>query len=131
MKPVVLDASAGIKLFRNEAGSDQARSLLQRHGSGSVTICVPGLFIYEFCGVAQRLIGLAEAHRLYDSLISWQFDIFEINAALAGETWRQCALLDCSFYDGAAPALAHLLEAPLYSADRKAHSKYPGAVLLG
>jgi predicted nucleic acid-binding protein len=38
--------------------------------------------------------------------------------------------LGCSLYDAFSAGLARLLEAPLYSADARAHGAYPGVRLI-
>ena len=65
MSRVVLDASVAVKWFRSEPGSDDARELLRRHGSGDVVITVPSLFVYEFAGVAFRLLDPGERDELW------------------------------------------------------------------
>ncbi len=129
--PAVLDASVGVKLFRNEAGSLEARDLLKRHGSGELTLCVPTLFLYEFGGVSRRLLGLHEARTLWDAVMTWRLGVYELSPALAQESWNQCESLGCSYYDAVSPALATLLAAPLYTSDRRAHAGYDGATILG
>ncbi|MCE5203017.1 MAG: hypothetical protein ABFC80_00230 [Coriobacteriales bacterium] len=44
---------------------------------------------------------------------------------------EQADRLGCDVYDACAPAVATLLDAPLYSANRRAHAACPGAVLIG
>lgn len=129
--PAVLDASVGVKLFRNESGSLEARDLLASHGTGEITLCVPTLFLFEFGGVSRRLLRVREARNLWDAVMTWRLGVYELSPALAQESWNQCESIGCSFYDAVSPALATLLNAPLYSADRRAHSRYPDVVLIG
>ncbi len=131
MNPVVLDASVGVKLFRNEEGTHHMRELLARHGDGTCTICVPTLFLYEFAGLAQRVLGTSEARALCDLMTTWQFEVYELSSALADEAWNQAETFGCSYYDAVSPALAYMLDAPLYSADRRAHAAISSAILLG
>ena len=53
-----LDASVGVKWFRDEAGSDRARALLQRHIDGEILISVDTLFYYEVVRAASRAEAL-------------------------------------------------------------------------
>ena len=43
----------------------------------------------------------------------------------------QAAALGCDIYDACAPAIATLVGADLYSADRQAHAAFPGVTLIG
>lgn len=131
MNRVVLDASVAVKWFRSERGSDEARQLLRRHGSGEIVITVPSLFVYEFAGVASRLLDPVERDELWRRFLSWRIVVREVGDALIGDSMRIADDLGCSFYDAVAPALAESLDAPLVSADRRAHATWPGVMLLG
>lgn len=131
MSRVVLDASVAVKWFRSEPGTDEARRLLGQHGSGEIAIVVPSLFVYEFAGVATRVLDPAERDELWQRFLSWRIVVREVGDALIGDSMRIADRLGCSFYDAVAPALAEALGAPLISADREAHATWPGAVLIG
>ncbi|MBN2847859.1 MAG: type II toxin-antitoxin system VapC family toxin [Coriobacteriia bacterium] len=131
MSRVVLDASVAIKWFRSEPGSVEARQILSRHGSGELVITVPSLFVYEFAGVATRLLAPAERDELWHRFLDWRITVREVGDALVTDSMRIADRLGCSLYDAVAPALAASLDAPLISADRRAHAEWPGVVLLG
>jgi len=56
--------------------------------------------------------------------------VIGLDDEVAAAAFEQCRILGCSFYDALAPALAVLLGATLYSADKRAHDRYPGVVVL-
>jgi predicted nucleic acid-binding protein len=126
----VLDASVAIKWFRDEPGSVEARKILRAHGAGDLTIVVPSLFVYEFLGVATRLLKQEESRELWRRFLGWRLQVREVGQSLMGDALGIRELYGCSFYDAVAPALAGQLGAPLYSADRRAHGAVPGVVLL-
>ncbi len=127
----VLDASVGVKWFREEAGSDAARGLLRGHAAGTLRIVVPSLFFYEVIDVARRHFGIDVARRVWQSLAADEIVYSNPDADLLERTLEIAAELGCTLYDAAAPALADHLECPLYSADRKAHGALPGVVIVG
>lgn len=131
MIPVVLDASVGVKWFRDEPGSDEARALLRSHGRGEVTIVVPSLFVYELMGVAARTLADAECAELWERFLGWRVHVREIDDKLMARALESRVELGCSLYDAVAPALADLLGAPLYSADERAHAALTGVRMVG
>ncbi len=127
---VVLDASVGVKWFKNEAGSSAARDLLSRHEMGQFRIVVSALFMAEVVSVATRRdpqLGRA----VWSLLRSADLTVLSLDDAAADAAFEQCGVLGCDFYDALAPALATILGATLYSADAKAHARFPGVQLLG
>ncbi len=130
-RPVaVLDASAGVKWFRAEPGSVQAWDLLQALADGRVEIVVSEHFLHEVLAVINREGGREAMLRAWSDLSATGIRRVQLSDALVNETARQCDLLECSFYDALAPALATLLEAPLYSGDRRAHASFRDVQLL-
>jgi predicted nucleic acid-binding protein len=129
--PVVLDASVGVKWFRDEPGSAEARELLRAHGAGEVVIVVPSLFVYEFVAVATRLLAPEQARELWTRFVAWRIHVREVGDRLIGDALDVRFAHGCSLYDAVAPALAAQLHAPLYSANRRAHGGVEGAILLG
>ena len=127
---VVLDASVGVKWFRDEPGSDRAREYLRAHGAGAVRIVVPSLFFYEVLDVARRHFGAEGARRIWTSLAADEIAFSNPDAALLDRTLQVAAEHGCTLYDAAAPALAERLGCELVSADRKAHGSVPGVVLI-
>jgi predicted nucleic acid-binding protein len=128
---VVLDASVGVKWFRDELGSAEALDLLRSHGSGEVELVVPSLFVYEVVAVAARVLSAADARSFWDRFLTWRIGVVEVGDALVGEALGVREQLGCSLYDALAPALAVRLDAQLCSADARAHGEWPGARLIG
>jgi predicted nucleic acid-binding protein len=127
---IVLDASVGVKWLKPEVGSDTARSLLADHRDGRVHIVVPAHFMHELVGVAVRHGGPDLGEQVWETLRLAGLTSVTLDDELASAAFGQCRRLGCSFYDALAPALAQLLGAALYSADAKAHSRFPGVRLL-
>lgn len=131
MKLVVLDASVGVKWFRQEAGSDAALDLLTSHGRGEISLVVPSLFVYEVMGVAVRSIPAPGCAELWRRFLGWRISVVELRDRLMRDALTVRERLSCSLYDAVAPALAEDLDAELFSADRRAHEAWPGVTLLG
>ena len=127
----VMDASVGVKWLRDEDGSADARALLDQHSKGAVRLVVPVIFIHEVLDVARRLYGVDAAAGLWQRLAKDEIVIVGLDAGLTDETLQMCRMLGCTFYDAAAPALAHRLNVTLVSADRGAHGRYDDVSLLG
>lgn len=127
---LVMDASAGVKLFVDERGCDVVRGLFASHAQDDLHIAVPDIFIYEVLRTVWRRLPkrLDEARSFFAHAHITQKppDDRLIRAAM-----EQSALLGCDLYDAFPAGLATLLNAPLYSADAKAHARYPGVVLIG
>lgn len=126
----VLDASVGVKWLKNERGSDEARALLERHRSGELRIIVPVLFAHEVVGVAVRH-DPSKARAVWGLLRDANLASVGLDSALVDAALEHVQLLGCTFYDALAPALASLLGGTLYSADARAHARFPGVVILG
>lgn len=125
-----MDASAAVKLFAREQGSDQVRSLFAAHTRDEVHIAVPDLFVYELL----RSVWRKERSQL--GAVRAMFERAHITVVppddrLIGEAIAQSEALGCDLYDAFPMALASLLGAPLFSADAKAHARFPGVVLVG
>ena len=131
MSLAVLDASVGVKWFRDEEGSARARRLLTEHGAGSVTLVVPSLFVYEVVGVASRSMSGEQVEEFWSRFVSWGLHVRQLDPELVQASLDLRAEFACAFYDSVSPALARLLGAPLYSADRRAHARMENVVLLG
>jgi predicted nucleic acid-binding protein len=130
MTQVVLDASVGVKWFRDEPGSDSARALLRAHGAGEITIVVPSLFVYELMNVAARCLSPEDAVAFWDRFLSWRIPVRSVGDDLVRSGMKVRGRLGCSLYDAIAPALAAELGATLYTADRAAHASWPGVMLV-
>jgi predicted nucleic acid-binding protein len=131
LRPVVIDTSFGVKWFRAEDGTDEADELLERHGANDVQICMPSHVLHEILGVVRRQLGTDVVVDAHDRLAQADLLVWQLDGELLKAAVRECEELNCSFYDSLAPALAALLSAPLYSADRRAHSTYADVVLIG
>lgn len=127
---IVLDASVGVKWFEEESGSDEARELLRRHRAKELLIAVPSHFVHEVMAVAVRNYGTAFAERVWQLLQDAMLTVLALDDEVATEALRQSASLGCSFYDALAPAVAVLVGGQLCSADRRAHGRIPGALIL-
>ena len=130
MTIAVLDASVGVKWFRSEPGAAGARELLAAHGRGDLDIVVASVFVYELMAVASRT-PTVEANQLWAHFIRWRIRVREIDSRLMLAALEVRRRSGCALYGAFAPALAEELGATLYSADRRAHGDWPGAVLLG
>lgn len=128
---VVLDASVGVKWFRDEPGSAEAHGLLAQHADGAIALHVTEHFVTELLAVVNRQSGPVALIPVWDAVMLAQIEIHPLSAELVGESARQCALLGCTLYDALAPALAVLLGGELVSADRRAHAGYTGVRILG
>jgi predicted nucleic acid-binding protein len=128
---VVIDASVGVKWFRDEAGTEEARDLLRHHASGGVRLVVPMLFLYEVVDVARRHFGVEGARRVWRSLAADELVVSSPDSGLMDRSIDVAETLGCTLYDAAAPALAEHLGCELVSADRRAHGAFPGVVLIG
>jgi predicted nucleic acid-binding protein len=127
----VVDASVGVKWFRNEPGSDEARALVEDHIAGTALIAVDTLFLYEVLRAASRDGEPADPVRVWHDLERLDLVVVPPGAQLVSAAADARSELGCTLSDAVAPALADLLSAPLYSADRRAHNAHPRAVIIG
>jgi predicted nucleic acid-binding protein len=130
VKHVVLDASVGVKWFRDEPGSDKARALLRAHGEGDITIVVPSLFVYELMNVAERCLTPEDVTAFWERFLTWRIPVRSVGDDLVRGSLKARGRLGCSLYDAIAPALAAELGATLYSSDRAAHARWPDVTFV-
>jgi predicted nucleic acid-binding protein len=128
---LALDASAGVKWFRSEAGSDAARQMLVDALAGEVTLVAPVHFAHEVLSVVARRKCPEAAVEAWDDLVDAGVVLVPLDADLVREAAAQCAVLGCSFYDSLAPAVAARFDATLVSADARAHGAFPGVRIVG
>jgi predicted nucleic acid-binding protein len=128
---VVLDASVAVKWIREEPGSAAARDLLRRHVLGELRIWMPEQCVAELLAVVRRTLGPTLAVETWRQLRRARLAVAPLNDGLVERAARICAKTGCAFYDALAPALAETLGSGLVSADRRAHSEWPGVELLG
>lgn len=126
----VLDSSVGVKWIKPESGREAARALLADHGEGRLRIVVASHFLHEVVAVAARHGGVELGGSAWNSLRLAELTVVSLDGTVAGAAFDRCGSLGCSFYDALAPGLADLLDATLYSADARAHSRFPGVVLV-
>lgn len=127
---VVLDASVGVKWFKEEDGTPEAEALLEGARSEKVVIIVPTHFIHEVIAVSTRLGGPDAGERTWEMLGDAAVKAVPLGDRVVREALLQCRELGCTFYDALSPAVARLYDATLYSADRRAHGGFEGVVLL-
>ncbi|MFA5844517.1 MAG: type II toxin-antitoxin system VapC family toxin [Coriobacteriia bacterium] len=126
----VLDASAGVKWFRDEPGSSEARRLLRRHIDGEAIIAVDTLFMYEVMAVCARDRAPEDVMRVWTDLEHFSLAVVPLGERLVGAAAQQRYRLECSLYDAFSAGLASLLNATLYSADAKAHGRFERVRIL-
>ena len=131
MRPIVLDASVGVKWLKDEDGSADALELLRKHGAGEIALVVPDVFIFEVLDVARRRFGMAIASQLWERLQVEQIAVVPFGPSSFDEVVTLAESLDCSTYDAAAVVVAHAMDAQLVSADRRAHASVAGARIIG
>jgi predicted nucleic acid-binding protein len=128
--PLVLDASVGVKWFRDERGSDDARGLLADALEGRAELVAPVHFAHEVLGAVRRDFGPRDVTDAWD-VVNASVLLTPLTREVVVEAAGQCEALGCAFYDALSPALAELLGGQLVSADARAHAAYPGVRLLG
>ncbi len=128
---LVLDASIGVKWFREEAGSDEALDLLAKHVDGEIVLAVDSLFMYEVLAVSSREGHAEDVERIWRDLAKVDLAVVPIGDALVSAAASRRAILGCSLYDAFSAGLAHLLSAPLCSADQRAHGSFPDVRFVG
>jgi predicted nucleic acid-binding protein len=126
----VLDASVGVKWFKDEQGSGRARALYLAVSVRRDRACRSDALRSR--GARGRAAG-DEARAIPEG---WRHikasgvAVLPLSDEVVAEAARQCEALGCSFYDALAPACASLLGATLASADERAHGAYPGVHLI-
>jgi len=128
---LVLDASVGVKWFKNERGREAALEILAESASGDVTIAMPTHFVHEVLSVARRSRSAAGILPAWEDMLQAGITVIPLTDEVVREAALQCSALGCTFYDALAPACATLLSATLVSADARAHGAYPGVRLIG
>lgn len=128
---LVLDASVGVKWFKDEPGSDAAIQLLDQLGARSLALVVPAVFPFEVLDVARRRYGASHARQTWADLDAAGLVVAGVDTALVGETLAVAGRFGCTVYDAAAPALAARLGCAFISADRRAHGRMEGVRLIG
>ena len=127
---LVLDASVGVKWFRDEPGSDEAHRLLTAHRTGGTILAVDTLFIYEVLGAISRSRVRTDIEGAWRDLATVDLAVVPLGQELVAAAAAQRAVLGCSLYDAFSAGLASLLRAPLVSADARAHGSFPGVRLM-
>jgi predicted nucleic acid-binding protein len=112
---LALDASVGVKWFRGERGSDEARTLLERQARGEVVLVAPADFVTEVLSVVKRDFGPLEVFDAWQRITASVTILVPLDADLVREAASQCAALGCAFYDSLAPAVAARFDAESYA----------------
>lgn len=128
---LVLDASVGVKWFVPEPGRDEALALLRQAAAGEVTLVVPDLFVYEVLRAVRRKADDASAREAVEFFSAAGVVAVPPIEHVLHAAFDQASALGCDLYDACAPAIAAMLDAELYSADRRAHAAFPGVTLIG
>lgn len=105
--------------------------LLEQVDAGDVKLAVSDLFVYEVLRTVRRKtdgVAACEVLRFFER--AGLITVPPVVPVLR-ETLQQASALGCDVYDACAPAIASLLGASLYSADRRAHATFPGVTLIG
>ena len=127
----VLDASVGVKWFREEGDSAAARVLQLRSTQGEVRLAAPTHFVHEVLATVKREKRSEAVLHAWETIKVSGITILQLSDEVVVEAVRQCEVLVCSFYDSLAPACASLFGATLASADARAHGAYPGVHMIG
>jgi predicted nucleic acid-binding protein len=131
MRPVVLDASVGVKWLKDEDGSAEARELVRQHGEGEIALLVPDVFVFEILDVARRRFGIDVAAQLWERLKVERISVVPSDASSFDEVVAVTQRLECSTYDAVAVVVAEAVGAQLVSADARAHAGVAGVRLIG
>jgi predicted nucleic acid-binding protein len=127
----VLDASVGVKWLREESGSDIAKDLLRQYGQEKVLLVVDTLFLYEVLRAGTRDRRPDDSIRVWGDLVRLNLITVPLGHELVEAAVRARARLGCALYDAFPAGLSDLLDAPLYSADARAHGAHPRVTLIG
>ncbi len=127
----VLDASVGVKWFREEWGSAAARALQRQSAQGEIQLAAPTHFVHEVLATVKREKRAGAVLAAWEVIKASGVTIVPLSDEVIVEAVRQCEALGCSFHDSLAPACASLLGATLASADERAHGAYPDVLLIG
>lgn len=123
MKRVVADCSVIVKLFVPEVGSEASADLFEKWMVGGTEVWIPELAIIEFANVMWQKVRRKEivkhlARGIIDDFLKLPFHVAS-HRQLAGPSLRLSMELDITAYDACYAALAHYLNAALFTADRK------------
>lgn len=127
---IVLDASVGVKWFIPESGREEAVALLSLAAGGDVKLVVTDLFVYEVLRTVRRKADDVAAREVLGFFERAGLITVPPVVPVLRETLQQASALGCDVYDACAPAIASLLGADLYSADRRAHAAFPDVTLI-
>jgi predicted nucleic acid-binding protein len=118
---MVIDASVVLKWFMDEEDSDKANALKNLHLSGTSTITLPDIALYE-TGNALRYkneFSSKEISRCFDDLEDLHLDIIAPYPEIAEITIEIARQNDITFYDAFYVALAKELGLQFITADKQ------------
>jgi len=127
---LVFDASAAVKWFRDEVGSDLARGLLLADAAID-GVWMPDNCVHEVLAVVRRCAGWGAMAAAWRAMAEAGVTIVHADESLVAEAARVGMELGCTYYDALAPAVAGMVGATLVSADSRAHVAVPGVLLIG
>lgn len=121
VKKIVLDASVIAKWYLTEENSDYALRLRDAHVSGSISIVVPTLLIYEVLNALGHsgIYSEDELIKLAQSLNRYGFERQGLSGTLKEEAVRTAFKHNMTLYDASYVALAATLNTTLYTADQE------------
>jgi predicted nucleic acid-binding protein len=127
MEQVVIDSSVLAKLFLDEEHSEKAQEIKDAYWKQEIWLSAPSLIVYELInileckGFAQDKI-MAALKASYD----YDFELKEIDRQLADFIAGMALRHRITAYDAAYVALASIIGATFYTADRKLVDKTKG-----
>lgn len=126
MRPVCLDASVVLKLVVVEPGSEHAAALWRRLGELGARPIAPALLLFECVSalrrmVQQRTLAGSAARLALDRLLALPI-AFPAPDGLVDRAWQLAAHFgQLQAYDSFYLALAELMDATYWTADRRFH----------
>lgn len=117
---VVLDSSVVVKWFTREDGSEEATELMSSFVSGSLSILVSGLVLYEVANALRYkpdFTGKDVEHSI-EQLLRLELDVRNLSPDLVKESTKIAFDGDVTFYDALPVALAKLERVQCITADR-------------
>ena len=117
----MIDASVLVKWYIQEADSDKAFVLRDKHVNGEIQLSAPALISYETMN-ALRYSNLFSREQLKDialSILNYDLNLYGFNEKIAEFTLEASLKNDITVYDGSYLALAKNLGVEFFTADQK------------
>ncbi len=120
MEQIVIDSNVLVKLFIDEEYSENAQEIRDAYHRRDIWLCTPSLVIYELINALQyRGFSAEEIIEALKASYDYGFEIKEVWRQLAGVIAEMAARYMITAYDAAYVALASIIGATFYTADRK------------